>query len=153
MFCNDSRRIKVCQFLLREFVTRFTHSSYFRRCARTRSFKRTNSKTLGIQFSVYYNIVQSCKPETDGNNTLSQVQSGCRIPFISNDELVSNYADKCLSSLLALIYLRETWTNIPKVLGAPHIILPNTIYHLQKERFTLIKNFFLKSKKKFKASL
>lgn len=52
---------------------------------------------------LYYN----CKPETDGNNILSQVQSGCRTPFIANDELVSNYADKCLSSPLVFTHSRK----------------------------------------------
>lgn len=53
-------------------------------------------------------LYYSCKPETDGNNILSQVQSGCHSPFIANDELASNYVDKCLSSpLLVLIHSRK----------------------------------------------
>lgn len=41
------------------------------------------------------------------NNALSQVQSGCRVVFTSNDKLASDYADGCLSSPLVLVHARE----------------------------------------------
>lgn len=70
---------------------------------------------------LYYN----CKPGTDGNNILSQVQSVCRTPFIGNDELVSNYADKCTFRhhyLYLLIRERFVVTNIPHFKYSAYLI-------------------------------